>query len=64
MTIDRGRLIEKIDWLQIDQEYLEDREGEYLQNLYKAEQPRGRHNTEVAFPLLNQQPQVRFSVFW
>ena len=29
MTIDQGRLLEKIDQLQIDREYLEDSEGEY-----------------------------------
>ena len=29
-TLDRGRLVEKIDQLQIDQEYLEDSGGEYL----------------------------------
>ena len=30
MVIDQGRLVEKIDQLQIDREYLEDSGGEYL----------------------------------
>ena len=30
MIIDQGRLVEKIDQLQIDREYLEDSGGEYL----------------------------------